>query len=60
MDKKYDIFISHASIGASFKVVKYYDTIENYSGQQLLIDQAYSSLDKFEKSNVRRINQILS
>lgn len=47
-------------IGASFKVVKYYDTIENYSGQQLLIDQAYSSLDKFEKSNVRRINQILS
>lgn len=48
-----------SDIGASFKVVKYYDAIENHLGQQWIIDQAYNSLDEFEKSNVRRINQII-
>lgn len=48
-----------SDIGASFKVVKYYDTIESSNGQQWKIDQAYNGLDEFEKANVRRIEQIL-
>ncbi len=48
-----------SDIGASFKVVKYYDAIENNNGQQWVIDQAYNTLDEFEKSNVSKINMII-
>ena len=48
-----------SDIGASFKVVKYYDTIESSKGNAGVIEQAYSLLDDFEKINVVRINQIL-
>ena len=48
-----------SDIGASFKVVKYYDAIENNNEQQWVIDQAFNALDEFEKSNVRKINLII-
>ena len=49
-----------SDVGASFKVIKYYDTIESSQGQTNKISQAYNQLDEFEKSNVVRINKILS
>lgn len=49
-----------SDVGASFKVIKYYDTIDSFLGQQEVIDQAFNQLDEFEKNNVLRINKILS
>lgn len=48
-----------SDIGASFKVVKYYDTKEKNPENQRIIEQSYSQLDEFEKYNVLRIDQIL-
>ncbi len=48
-----------SDIGASFDVVKYYDTMEREPDNQFKIQQAYNKLDDFEKYNVRKINQIL-
>ena len=48
-----------SDIGASFKVVKYYDAIENSNGNQELIRSTYDTLDDFERKNVRKINLII-
>lgn len=48
-----------SDIGASFKVVSYYDTKEKNPDQQEMISQAFNELDDFEKYNVARIDQIL-
>ena len=48
-----------SDIGASFKVVQYYDTVENHQGHDDIIAQFYNQLDEFEKYNVTKINQIL-
>ena len=48
-----------SDIGASFKVVKYYDAIENSNGNQELIRLTYDTLDDFERKNVRKINLII-
>lgn len=48
-----------SDIGASFKVVKYYDLKDLNPNNQDAIDKHYSLLDDFEKHNISRINQIL-
>lgn len=48
-----------SDIGASFKVVKYFDAIENNNGQPWVVDQVYNTLDEFEKRNVSKINLII-
>ena len=48
-----------SDIGASFKVVNYYDTKERFHNQEDVIAKLYSELDDFEKFNVARIDQIL-
>ncbi len=45
-----------SDIGASFKVVEYYDAKENNLNDLV---QLYNNLDEFEKYNVSRIEQIL-
>lgn len=45
-----------SDIGASFRVVKYYDSIENKPEQKRI---AYNELDEFEKYNVAKIDLIL-
>lgn len=48
-----------SDIGASFKVVNYYDLKERYPNQQDMVIKTYNELDDFEKYNVARIEQIL-
>lgn len=48
-----------SDIGASFKVVEYYDAKENNPKNQNIIRQLYNNLDDFEKYNVSKIEQIL-
>ena len=48
-----------SDIGASFNVIRYYDTKENRPDDQAAILQFYNQLDDFEKYNVSKINQII-
>lgn len=48
-----------SDIGASFKVVEYYDAKENNPENQNLIRQLYNHLDDFEKYSVLKIERIL-
>lgn len=48
-----------SDIGASFKVVEYYDAKENNPDNQDIIRQFYNRLDDFEKSSVSKIEKIL-
>ena len=48
-----------SDIGASFKVVEYYDTKENNPNSPNVIRQLYNHLDDFEKSSVSKIEKIL-
>lgn len=48
-----------SDIGASFKVVSYYDTIDKNPNRKDMISKAFNELDDFEKYNVSRIDQIL-
>ena len=48
-----------SDIGASFNVIRYYDTKENCPDNQAAILQSYNLLDDFEKYNVSKINQII-
>ncbi|WP_302979421.1 helicase-related protein [Paraprevotella clara] len=48
-----------SDIGASFKVVEYYDAKENNPENQNMIKRLYNHLDDFEKYNVSKIEQIL-
>lgn len=48
-----------SDIGASFKVVEYYDAQENNPENQNLIRQLYNHLDDFEKYSVSKIEKIL-
>lgn len=48
-----------SDIGASFKVVEYYDAKENNPENQNMIRQLYNHLDDFEKYNVLKIEQLL-
>ena len=48
-----------SDIGASFKVVNYYDTKEKFQNQSDMVAKSYNELDDFEKYNVARIDQIL-
>lgn len=48
-----------SDIGASFKVVEYYDAKENNPDNQNLIKQLYNHLDDFEKYSVSKIEKIL-
>ena len=48
-----------SDIGASFKVVEYYDAQENNPDNQNLIRQLYNHLDDFEKYSVSKIEKIL-
>lgn len=48
-----------SDIGASFKVVNYYDTKERFKGHAEMIEKTYNELDDFEKYNVARIDEIL-
>ncbi len=48
-----------SDIGASFKVVEYYDTKESQPNEVEKIERLYNQLDDFEKYNVSKIEQIL-
>lgn len=48
-----------SDIGASFKVVEYYDTKESHPDETELIERLYGQLDDFEKFNVSKIEDIL-
>jgi hypothetical protein len=48
-----------SDIGASFKVVNYYDIKERFQNQGDMVAKSYNELDDFEKYNVARIDQIL-
>lgn len=48
-----------SDIGASFKVVEYYDTKESHPDETELIEHLYNQLDDFEKFNVLKIETIL-
>lgn len=48
-----------SDIGASFKVVKYYDIKEQNPNDHKIVEDFYSQLDDFERYNVSKINQIL-
>lgn len=48
-----------SDIGASFKVVEYYDAKEKNPDNQALVTALYNRLDDFEKYNVSKIEQIL-
>lgn len=48
-----------SDIGASFRVIDYYDAKEKYSNQPNSIRDLYSRLDPFERYNVSQINKIL-
>lgn len=48
-----------SDIGASFKVVQYYDAKENNPDNLDIIRKLYDSLDDFEKNSILKIEQIL-
>lgn len=48
-----------SDIGASFKVVEYYDAKENNPDNQNVVRQLYDHLDDFEKHCISKIEQIL-
>lgn len=48
-----------SDIGASFKVIHYFDIKETNHDNQEMIDQFFDTLDDFEKYNVSKINTIL-
>ena len=48
-----------SDLGASFNVVKYYDTKESRANNLKIIEQLYKQLDEFEKYSVSRIERIL-
>ena len=45
-----------SDIGASFRVVEYYDALEN---NRKHAEELYGRLDDFEKHSVSKINQII-
>lgn len=49
-----------SDIGASFNVVRYYDTLANYPNNLQLVNESYRKLDSFERYNVEKLNVILS
>ena len=48
-----------SDIGASFKVIQYYDAKESNPNNQNMIRKLYDSLDDFEKNSIFKIEQIL-
>lgn len=48
-----------SDIGASFRVIRYYDIKDNNSDNVDIIEQYYNQLDEFERYNVHKIDKIL-